>query len=104
MADEVARKMSESSGRVLTWADESPYWRENFRSRPYAAADRGFEHYEPAFRYGYESAGRYRGRLWSDVEPELQAGWEGYEYRGSIRSTWEDVKHAVKDAWDRATR
>ena len=103
MADEVARKMSESSGRILTWADENRYWRENFRSRPYSVADRAYDYYEPAYRYGYESAAQYRGRHWSEVEPELQTTWDRYEHRGSARSTWEDVKDAVKDAWDRAT-
>jgi hypothetical protein len=104
MADKMAEQMSKSSGRVLTWADESGYWRENFSSRPYATADRGFDQYEPAYRYGYESATKHRGRQWSEVEPELRTGWDRYEHRGSVRSTWEEVKDAVKDAWERATR
>jgi hypothetical protein len=103
MADEVARKMSESSERVLTWADEDRYWQDNFRSRPNVTADRDYDYYRPAYRYGFESANRYRGRQWNDVEPDLRSGWDRYEHRGA-GSTWENVKDSVKDAWNRVTR
>jgi len=84
------------------WGTESAYWRDNWSTRPYAQADRGFSHYEPGYRYGYESATRHRGRHWDEVEPELRTGWERYEHRGE--STWEHMKDAVRDAWDRVTR
>jgi len=95
--------MSESDDRVATWDDEDRYWSQNFRSRPYATADRGYEHYQPAYRYGWESARMHRGRRWEEVEPELRTGWERYEHRGSSRSTWEEIKDSVRDAWNRAT-
>ena len=98
---EVSKKMSESDNRVAQWDDEERYWRESFRSRPYVTADRGFDYYAPAYRYGFESAGRYGGRAWSDVEPELERGWT--EYRRESKSTWQDIKDAVRDAWDRVT-
>jgi hypothetical protein len=41
------------------------------------------------------------GRSWDDVEPDLRAGWDKFENRGS--TTWESVKLAVKDAWHRIT-
>lgn len=85
------------------WGDEDTYWRNNFSSRPYASADRKYEHYQPGYRYGYESATRFRGRSWNDAENDLRTGWDRYEHRGSSGSTWEDVKHAVRDAWDRVT-
>ncbi len=69
-------------------------------------ADRGYEYYEPAYRYGWESAAHHRGKSWSEVEPELERGWEtfrGADFKGESRlqSTWDDVKAAVRDAWDR---
>ena len=85
----------------LDWGSEETYWRDNWSSRPYAAADRGFDYYRPGYRYGVESAHRYRGRNWNDVEPELASGWDRYEHRG--QSTWEHMKDAVRDAWDRMT-
>jgi len=83
----------------LNWNSEETYWRNNWRARPYAQADRGFEYYAPGYRYGYESASKYRGREWNDVEPDLRSGWDKYEHRG--QSTWEHMKDAVRDAWNR---
>jgi hypothetical protein len=83
------------------WMTEDTYWRSNFASRPYARADRGYEAYQPGYRYGFESAKRYAGRKWNDVESDLRSGWDRVEYRG--QSTWENIKEAVRDAWDRVT-
>jgi hypothetical protein len=83
------------------WTPENAYWRAEFGARRYAQADRGYEYFEPGYRYGFESAHRYRGRQWGDVESDLERGWEKYEHRGE--STWEHIKDAVRDAWDRVT-
>jgi hypothetical protein len=83
------------------WTTEDKYWRSNFASRPYASTDRGYEYYQPGYRYGFESASRYWGRQWNEVESDLRSGWDRYEHRA--RSTWENVKDAARDAWDRVT-
>jgi hypothetical protein len=93
----------DAGGMQGDWSNEERYWRDNFSSRPYASADRGFEHYQPGYRYGYESAHRAGGRSFDESENDLRAGWDRYEHRGSNRSTWEEIKHSVKDAWDRVT-
>lgn len=85
--------------RQRTWKFEEDYWRDNWTARPYAVADRGFEYYRPAYRYGFESAHRANGRSWSETEPELRSGWEHYEHRND--GTWENIKDAVRDAWHR---
>ena len=33
------------------WNADLPWWRENFRDRPYVVADRVFEYYEPAYEF-----------------------------------------------------
>jgi hypothetical protein len=83
-----------------TWDDEDAYWRSNYKSRPYAG-DFDYMFYQPAYRFGYESANRYSGRSWSDVESDLSKSWNAYEHRGT--STWQQIKDAVHDAWDRVT-
>jgi hypothetical protein len=83
------------------WRSEETYWRDNWQSRPYASADRGFEFYSPGYRYGYESAARNRGRPYSEVESDLRTGWDRYENRG--KATWENIKDAVRDGWNRVT-
>lgn len=85
----------------LNWEDDDNYWRSNYGSRPYADKSRDYEAYRPGYRYGYESANRYEGRSWDDVEGDLSKTWNTYEHRGT--STWEQVKGAVRDAWDRVT-
>jgi hypothetical protein len=84
----------------MDWTEEDAYWRANYRSRPYASSpDRDYTYYQPGYRYGYDAANRYQNRSWSDVESELSTGWNKYEHRGT--STWEHMKDAVRDAWDR---
>lgn len=81
------------------WPAYREYWRTNFMSRPYVSVDRGFEFYEPGYRYGFEEARRVAGRTWDDVRGDLERGWNQLSYRGEAK--WEDVKDAVRDAWER---
>jgi hypothetical protein len=85
------------------WEDEERFWRDNYTSRPYAAQDRQFDEFRPGYRYGFESAQRHTGRDWNEAEPELRAGWDRYEHRGDNRSTWDQIKDSVRDAWDRVS-
>lgn len=85
-----------------SWEDEDTYWRSNFRTRPYASdVGRDYDYYRPGYRYGYEAANQYPNRSWNDVEADLSRDWSEYQHRGT--STWEQVKQAVRDAWDRVT-
>lgn len=87
--------------RTRDWNSDENFWRENYRSRPYADESRGFEHYRSGYKYGYDSADRIGRRPWNEAEPELRKGWDRYEGRG--QSTWDDIKESVRDAWDRIT-
>lgn len=94
--------MADITGRSSsTWQDEDTYWRENYRTRPYAGGQ--YDDWRPAYRFGYESANRYSGRSWDDVERDLEREWDTYEYRTDTRSTWQQVKDAARDAWNRVT-
>jgi hypothetical protein len=100
---QVNSNLSGTNSGFGDWNTERTWWRDNYQSRPYAKADRGFDTYEPGYRYGFESAQRYRGRNWNDVENDLRTGWDRYEYRGAHPSTWDHIKDSVKDAWDHVT-
>jgi phage tail tape-measure protein len=78
---------------------EDGYWRENYSSRPYARADQGYEVYQPAYRYGWESRSQYAGRKFDDVETDLERGWD--KAKGTSKMAWNDAKGAVRDAWHR---
>lgn len=85
------------------WETEDNYWHENFTSRPYALGPDYYDRFRPAYRYGFEAGRQGLGRRWDDAEPDLRAGWDRYEHRGEQPSTWDEIKDAVRDAWDRVT-
>jgi len=87
--------------KPLSWQDEDAYWQSHYTSRPYASTSPDYSMWQGGYRYGFDAANRYHGRNWNDIEPELSRGWSSYQYRGN--STWEQIKGAVRDAWDRVT-
>lgn len=77
--------------------EESTYWRENFRSRPYYSDQYDYETYEPAYRMGWEA---YDPSLrFEDRESELQKSWEAGKRNAKLQ--WDTAKNAARDAWDR---
>jgi hypothetical protein len=80
-------------------AEEDAYWREHYERRPYADDTLSYDHYRPAYRYGWESRARHEGRRWAEVERDLERGWR--ENRGTSRLGWADAKLAARDAWQR---
>jgi hypothetical protein len=91
----------EDTNWVASWETEDNYWHENFTSRPYSLGPDYYDRFRPGYRYGFESARHHMGRNWEDAEPDLRSGWETYEHRGQAPTAWEEIKHAVRDAWDR---
>jgi hypothetical protein len=83
------------------WETEDNYWEENFSSRPYALGPDYYDRFRPAYRYGFESARDSLGRSWDDAEPDLRSGWERYQEESGTSSVWDEIKAAVRDAWDR---
>ena len=90
-----------SRSGVADWTAEDDYWRQNYQNRPYVGSNRAYDAWQPAYRYGFESAHSHQGKRWEDVESNLRSGWDAYPHRGTTRSTWEQVKDAVRDGWDR---
>jgi hypothetical protein len=84
-----------------SWETEDNYWHENFTSRPYALGPDYYDRFRPGYRYGFESAQHHMARSWDEAEPDLRQGWDTYEHRGESSTTWEEIKEAVRDAWDR---
>ena len=88
---------------TLDWTVEDSYWRNNYTNRPYVGSDRNYDRWQPGYRYGWESAQRYQGKNFNEVESNLRSDWDRYEHRGNTNSTWEQIKDAVRDGWDRVT-
>jgi hypothetical protein len=80
---------------------EDAYWRENYKSRDYAAGAT-YDEYRPAYQYGWESRTKYQGRKFDEVESDLGRDWD--RAKGSSNLGWEKAKHATRDAWHRVER
>ncbi len=78
---------------------EDEWWRRNYASRPYAGQGVPYETYRPAYQYGWQARLMHGDAEWSEIEPNLAAGWK--DARGDSTLEWADAKHAAKDAWDR---
>jgi len=85
-------------GEAVNPTIESDYWSRNFKDRPYYKSGREYSEYEPAYRFGWESAARkeYAGREFDDVESELQNNWKGDQ---GASDPWTDARDATRDAW-----
>ncbi len=61
----------------------------------------GYDYYQPAYRYGYDLAmnPNYREYDWVELEPVAR---RDYERRG-LPAAWDDVKDAVRHAWEAVT-
>jgi len=78
---------------------EDEWWRRNYAGRPYAKAGESYETYRPAYNYGWQARMMHGDAAWSEIEPNLAAGW--IQARGDSKLEWSDAQHAAKDAWDR---
>ncbi|PSR18035.1 hypothetical protein C8255_09520 [filamentous cyanobacterium CCP3] len=80
---------------------EEKYWRDNYRQRPYARPDYGYDDYGPAYRTGYEGYHLYssQGLDFSQAEPHLRRDYDRHNRSG--RLDWDQAKDAIQDAWQR---
>lgn len=77
---------------------EDAYWQSNYTGRPYAKG-REYSYHQSAYRYGWESASKYPGKSFEEVEPTLQKEW--HKVRGTASAEWQDVRDAVRDSYER---
>jgi hypothetical protein len=84
---------------VIDPTSEASYWRDNFKSRPYAENATSFDDYGPAYGYGVSSYAKYPGRSFDDVEADLSRDWDGA--RGASNLPWDQARNATRDAWER---
>jgi len=78
---------------------EDEYWRSNWRTRPYTDRTRDYEHYRPAYRFGWESRRRYPDRRWEEVEAHLATEWQRHREQSPLK--WDEARLAARDAWRR---
>ena len=81
---------------------EDAYWRDNYSKQSYYQKDFTYDDYQPAYRHGWESYPKYRGRKFDEVEADLGRDWD--KTRGKSKLSWEHAKQATRSAWDRIER
>jgi hypothetical protein len=83
----------------FTEQDFTPEYRKNFEQL--FGSQSGFDSMEPAYEYGYRSAGdiRYKGRSWEEVENDLRAAYE----RDNPDVSWDRAKPAIRYGWGKVT-
>jgi len=94
---EVNVEQMAESGAAQKYTDD---FRRDYEAN-YASSGVDYAAIQPAYEYGYTTASdpRYRGKSWSDVEPELRTDY----LRRSPNSTWDKVKGAVRYGWEKVT-
>lgn len=95
---EAARRMPDRASSPET---EDEYWRRNWQTRPYTDRTRDYEHYRPAYRFGWESRDRYPNRSWPEIEPQLATEWTRERDRERLTLKWDEARLAARDAWQR---
>lgn len=83
--------------------EEEKYWEQNHTSRPYYREGTSFEEYRPAYRYGVESAQRYPGKSFNEIESRLGRNWPQYRGDGSHLG-WSKARDAARDAHERTIK
>ncbi|MGI9175099.1 MAG: hypothetical protein ACR2GR_07260, partial [Rhodothermales bacterium] len=83
------------------YADHDEKFRSHYKTA-YGNSGDGYETYEPAYRYGYESSNdsRYRGRSFKEAEADLRRDYDERHDKGAF----EKAKDAIRHAFDSGRR
>jgi hypothetical protein len=98
----IGAKAGDSIAEVVNPTTYNSYWNDNYNKTDYYVAGRDWNDYEPAYKLGYDSFDKYRGRTYSEAETELERDWNSL--RGNSRLAWNEAKGAVRDGWHHIER
>ncbi|WAC64752.1 hypothetical protein OVA13_08380 [Pseudoxanthomonas sp. SL93] len=90
-------KAGDSIAEVVNPTEYIANFEGQYRQAPYYTEGREWDDYRPAYKYGYDTYGDYRGQKFEDVEGELERKWA--TTRDSSRLDWPQAKGAVRDGW-----
>jgi len=78
--------------------NEAAYWRQQHSKQPYAK-NSSYEQFEHAYRTGYSSSEKYRGRNFDEVEQSVATDYENGKPDSAL--PWDTVRPAVKSVWEK---
>ena len=78
---------------------EDAYWSDTYNTRPYVSANESYDTYRPAYHYGVDAYGKYQGKRFDEIEPQLQSEWENSKSNAVL--PWKRAKDAARDSYSR---
>ena len=95
-------KAGGSIAEAVNPTEYTQHFEANYRNEPYYSSGRDWSDYQPAYQYGYDTYGQYRGQRFDDVESQLERDWE--TSRARSRLAWAEARDAVRDGWHHIER
>ena len=96
VSETVGSKSSQGGG--MDPQKEAAYWREQHPKQPYAR-NGSYEQFEHAYKTGYNSFFKYRGKNFVDVEDSIALDYERAKPDSAL--PWDTVRPAVNAVWER---
>jgi hypothetical protein len=98
----IGAKAGDSIAEAVNPTEYTNYFETNYKSVPYYQSGRDWSDYQPAYQYGYDTYGQYRGQKFEDVESSLERDWDSSRARS--RLAWNEARDAVRDGWHHIER
>ena len=98
----IGAKAGDSIAEAVNPTEYEDHFKKSYTTASYYDSSRDWNDYQPAYKYGYETYGTYRGRDFDSVEPELERNWD--TTRGNSRLAWGEARGAVRDGWNHIER
>ena len=95
-------KAGDSIAEAVNPTEYTRHFESQYKSAPYYAQGREWSDYEPAYKYGYDTYGQYRGQKFDDIETNLEQNWD--KTRANSRLAWNEARDAVRDGWHHIER
>ena len=98
----VGAKAGDSIAEAVNPTEYHDHFKTEYKNTPYYTAGREWNDYEPAYQYGYDTYGQYRGQRFEDVETDLERNWDKTRAKSNLE--WNEAKQAVRDGWHHIER
>ena len=95
-------KAGDSVAEAVNPTAYTQHFENEYRSAPYYASGKEWSDYQPAYKYGYDTYGQYRGKSFDSVESDLERGWDST--KANSRLAWSEARGAVRDGWHHIER
>ncbi len=95
-------KAGDAIAEAVNPTEYNRHFETSYQNTPYYSAGREWSDYQPAYQYGYDTYGQYRGQRFEDVEDTLERNWDAT--KANSRLAWNEARGAVRDGWHHIER